>query len=102
MEFGHHTARISFFGRNGPDLLFGLAGMEVFRTANLKIDLVNGELAVSMLLLDKNGKLSAQLMDNEWKVESFPQTWDRNYDDDALEVKIAGGISWPAPNVSAR
>jgi hypothetical protein len=42
-------------------------------------------------MLDREGNLITELVRNEWKVAPSPRTWDRNYTDDALEVKDARG-----------
>lgn len=54
---------------------------------SLTIELVEGKVAVSTRIYDRTLKLVAELIRNEWKVAPPPGIWDRNYSDDALEVK---------------
>jgi hypothetical protein len=44
------------------------------------------QVKVSTTIRDSSGEIEAQLERNEWKVSPFPTTWDRNYNDDSLEV----------------
>jgi hypothetical protein len=53
------------------------------------LDGLSGQLKVSTILRDQNGNVVAELIQNEWKVS--PATWDRNYNDTALEVKDPTG-----------
>jgi hypothetical protein len=62
-----------------------------FNESNLVIETVDGHLKVSTQIRDPSGDLVAELIKNEWKVALPPKTWDRNYTDDALEVKNVGG-----------
>lgn len=41
---------------------------------------------MSTQIKDQKGSLIAELIKNEWKIAPPPQTWDRNYSKDALEV----------------
>jgi hypothetical protein len=52
----------------------------VFRTAKF-----------STKITDENSHLVAEIVRNEWLVAPPPQSWDRNYNDDTLEVKDASG-----------
>jgi hypothetical protein len=63
----------------GPAFIFG--------TSNLTIESIDGELKVTTDIRNRQGKIEVQLVKNEWKVSPPPDTWDRNYDDDTLEVK---------------
>jgi hypothetical protein len=56
-----------------------------------KIESIDGKLKVSTSITDENGRLIAELIQNEWKVAPPPGTWDRNYTEDSLEVKDASG-----------
>jgi Ca2+/Na+ antiporter len=59
--------------------------------ANIMLELVDDQLKVSCRITDDNGNLVAELIRNEWKVAPPPQSWDRNYTKDALEVKDSKG-----------
>lgn len=62
------------------------------RTAQFKVENIDGEAKVSAQMLDREGHLIAELARNEWKVAPPPSAWDRNYSDDALEVRDARGM----------
>jgi hypothetical protein len=62
------------------------------RATQFKVENVHGEAKVSAQMLDREGHLIAELVRNEWKVAPPPSAWDRNYSDDALEVRDARGI----------
>jgi len=62
------------------------------RTTRFRVENIRGEVRVSAEMLDREGHLIAELVRNEWKVAPPPRTWDRNYTDDALEVKDARGL----------
>jgi hypothetical protein len=64
---------------SGPAFIFG--------TSQLTIESIDGQLKVTTDVRNRQGKIEAQLVKNEWKVAPFPETWDRNYDDHTLEVK---------------
>jgi hypothetical protein len=48
-------------------------------------------LSVSTKIRDRTDAVIAELIENEWKVASPPRTWDRNYNNDSLEVIDADG-----------
>ena len=62
------------------------------RTTQFKVENIAGEMKVSARILDHEGHQIAELVRNEWKVASPPSTWDRNYNDNALEVRDARGL----------
>jgi hypothetical protein len=62
------------------------------RTTEFRVENIGGEVKVSAQMLDREGHLIAELVRNEWKVAPPPRTWDRNYTDDALEVRDARGL----------
>jgi len=70
-----------------PDAPF----LPLINSSLLKVELINGRVAVSTRIFDVGGDLVAELIRNEWKVAPPPKTWDRNYTDDALEVKNPQG-----------
>jgi hypothetical protein len=57
--------------------------------SGLTIERIGEKLKVSTRLRNSNGDLVAEIIRNEWKVS--PVAWDRNYTDDALEVKDSRG-----------
>jgi hypothetical protein len=57
----------------------------------LSIHLRNGKLLVSTQVQDANGNLIAEMKDNEWKHEPQPAIFDRNYTEDALEIRDRTG-----------
>jgi hypothetical protein len=58
---------------------------EFAKDSHLTIEKIAGDIKVSTQIKDRNGNVVAELARNEWQV-SPPNTWDRNYTDDALEV----------------
>jgi hypothetical protein len=73
--------------RQGP----GAKLLPALDEQQFKIESINGKLMVSINIADENGKLIVELIRNEWKVLPPPGTWDRNYTEDALEVRDAAG-----------
>jgi hypothetical protein len=67
----------------------GVPIMNLVEGSQLTIESDNGRIKVSTNIRDKNGALVAELIRNEWKVS--PSAWDKNYNDDALEVRNAEG-----------
>ncbi len=69
------------FGYSGPQ------GQPLFRfigASDLLIERIDGRLCFSTKIRDRDGRLVAELVRNDWKVSTT--AWDRNYDDNALEV----------------
>jgi len=62
-----------------------------FETSGLRLELVDGKLKVSTQIRNPDGDFIAELVRNELKVAVPPKTFDRNYTDDALEIKNAQG-----------
>jgi hypothetical protein len=62
------------------------------RTGQFRVENIGGEIKVSTQILDREGDLITELIRNEWKVAPPPRTFDRNYTDDALEVRDARGL----------
>src|SRR5262249_43353624 len=58
--------------------------------AQFTVELVSGVPSVSTKMTDSHGNMIAEIYRNEWKVR--PGAWDRNYSDDALEVKDDRGV----------
>ena len=59
--------------------------------SEFKVELIDGKMKVSTRVVDGSGNLIAEITRNEWKVSPI-QAFDRNYSDDALEVKDSRGL----------
>lgn len=81
------------FGSIGADYLFaseqGQQFLPYLRGADLTVAKIGGRLQVSTEIRDKSGDLVAELCRNEWQIG--PTVFDRNYSDDALEVRARTG-----------
>jgi energy-coupling factor transporter transmembrane protein EcfT len=75
-------------GNNSP---VGTLLFPALTEAQFKIEIVDRKYKVSTQIRDQNNKLLVELIRNEWKVAPPPDTWDRNYSDDSLEVKDPSG-----------
>jgi hypothetical protein len=75
-------------GRESPA---GSLLLPLLNERQFKIEVIEGKLKVSSQIADDNGHLIVELIQNEWKVAPPPNSWDRNYSDDALEVRDASG-----------
>ncbi|MBU4262555.1 MAG: hypothetical protein KKC76_11925 [Proteobacteria bacterium] len=60
--------------------------LRFFRDLSVDINEKTNNLLVSMILRDRSGSLIANLVNNEWKVAPPPKTFDRNYNDNTLEI----------------
>jgi hypothetical protein len=83
LEIGDSGTGFSWSGPAGKPMLELVAG------SHLIIESIGGRIKVSTQLRDKRGDLVAELIRNDWKVS--PLAWDRNYSDDALEVRNSQG-----------
>ena len=81
IEIGNSGTIFQFAGENGTPL-FTFA-----KKSHLTIEIEQGRMKVTTLIHDRTGAVVAELVKNEWKVAPPPRTWDRNYSEDALEVK---------------
>jgi len=92
---GADAARNVEIGDSGTIIHYvGPEGTPTFQFAadqNLIVESVGGILKVSTQVKDSNGHLVAELVRNEWKVAPPPATWDRNYTNDALEIRGPDG-----------
>ena len=61
------------------------------RNPMLAIRLQNGKLLVSTQIRNSKGELLAQMVDNEWSHQARPAIFDRNYRDNAIEIKDSAG-----------
>ena len=84
LEIGDSGAIFAFSGPQGQPLF------KLFDDSHLTVELEDGQLRVSTVIRDQTGKVVAELVKNEWKVNSGT-AYDRNYSKDALEVRDASG-----------
>lgn len=66
-----------------PDYLVG-------DKVNLRVNVIDGDFSVSARFLDQDGDLVAEILNNEWRVNRNA-AYDRNYSDDAIEVRDSRG-----------
>jgi hypothetical protein len=85
IQIGDSETFIVYVGHPGTPLF------DFFDGSSLTIELIKGHVAVSTQIHDSSGDLVAELIRNEWKVAHPPKTFDRNYTDDALEVRNPQG-----------
>lgn len=78
-------------GENPPAAGSPASIMPLLNSSLLKVETIDGHVAVSARIYDVSGDLVAELIRNEWKVAPPPKTFDRNYTDDALEVRNPQG-----------
>lgn len=71
---------------DSPDGVFLRDGEQAILTMNLK----DGKLLVSTTIRDPKGKIIAELVNNEWQINK-QNIFDRNYTDNALEVRDQSG-----------
>jgi tetratricopeptide (TPR) repeat protein len=65
--------------------------LKVFEDIKLKISEKDSRLLVSTIIRDSNGLIIAEIINNEWKVSPPPNTFDRNYTNNMLEVRNLKG-----------
>jgi hypothetical protein len=91
----NHVDRKIEIGDSGTIIVYGgPEGGNLFLFAKdyeLKVEAVDGVVKVSTAVRDENGKNVAEIIRNEWKVSPPPNTWDRNYNNNSLEVKDGRG-----------
>jgi hypothetical protein len=75
----------------GSDNRYGALLFPALRATDFRVESVDGKMKISVQIRNREGNLIAELIRNEWKVAPPPHTWDRNYSDDALEVRDARG-----------
>src|SRR5436190_8084898 len=90
-----NSRRLFEIGDSGTIFDFrGPAGASMFTffdDSNLTIENSNGQVLVSTRIRDRSGRIVAELTRNEWAIARPPQSWDRNYSRDGLEVRDAFG-----------
>jgi hypothetical protein len=82
------TSGVFLIGEDGE---IGKLLFPALAESQFKVEAIDGTMKVSAQITDENGHLMVELVRNEWKVAPPPKTWDRNYTDDALEVRDAEG-----------
>ena len=65
----------------------------ILSDCDFRIETIDGEAKVSMVLLDSDGDVVAKLVKNEWDWGGRPVSFDRNYSQDSIEVQDKGGNS---------
>jgi hypothetical protein len=93
LKNGQIATRVLEIGNSGTNFVLGGQNnvlLDFFGDSQLSLEEISGRLYVSTRIRDEDGKLIAELYRNEWKVAPPPNTWDRNYDRNTLEVKNAG------------
>src|SRR6266436_6642551 len=61
------------------------------RNAGLRIERGATGMEISTPVLDRSGKKIANIEKNHWTVLNQPEIWDKNYSDNALEIKDSRG-----------
>jgi hypothetical protein len=61
------------------------------RNAGLRIERGKNGMEISTPVLDRSGKRIASIEKNHWTVVAQPEIWDKNYTDNALEIKDSRG-----------
>lgn len=85
IEIGDSGAVFIFGGPQGAPIF------RLFEDDSLAIALdEKGRICVSLVVRDKSGAIIAELVNNEWKVNPS-RTWDRNYCENAVEVRAPNG-----------
>lgn len=83
--FGHGTYEEMEKDPRGAYLLPAL------KASQFTVESIGGKIKVSTQISDGDGNLIAEIVRNEWRV-SPSRAWDRNYSDDALEVRDSRGL----------
>jgi hypothetical protein len=59
----------------------------ILKECEFSVESISGQIKVSIIIRDANGNVVAEIIRNEWSVAGRPVSWDRNYNQDSLEVK---------------
>jgi len=70
---------------------YGAMLLPMLQQSQFKVESIGGKMKISTLITDDKGNVIAELIRNEWKVAPPPNSWDRNYTSDRLEVRDAKG-----------
>jgi len=84
LEIGDSGAVLVWSGPQGIPML------KVAEDNEIKIESIKGQIQISTRILDRNGQMIAEIVENKWKVK--PQnSWARNYSKNSLEVRDPTG-----------
>lgn len=81
LEIGDSGAFISKLGDKNIKFI-----SKLLEENNFKIEYENRQIKVSMTIRERGGKVVAEIVKNEWKLNR-KELWDRNYSKNALEIK---------------
>lgn len=84
IEIGDSGSGFVWVGKSGKPIFD-------FYGSPLTIETIGGRVKVSTEIKNARGELLVELVRNQWRVSPAPNTFDRNYTDDALEVRNAEG-----------
>lgn len=84
LELGDSGTILKFTGKPSQSIF------KIFEDNDLTIVTEDGHLKISIVIRDKNGQVIAEIVKNDWKVNPSG-SWDRNYSQNALEVKNSQG-----------
>ena len=84
LKLGHSSVFFSWQGAQGQPIL------RMFEDTELVIWIEDKQLKVSIQIRDSHGELIAEVIGNEWRLRE-DNLWDRNYDENALEVRNTEG-----------
>jgi hypothetical protein len=62
-----------------------------FIASSIKIRRVDGGLLLSVQIRDINGNMIVEVIDNDWAVSQYGSSWEKNYTENALEVRDGRG-----------
>lgn len=92
LEIGNSGAIFVFGGIQTDNAVIN-AMEEIFKINGLKIYVENGIVTFSSIFRNPQGNIIAEVVQNEWKHKPLESDliWDRNYSDNAIEVKDGKG-----------
>jgi hypothetical protein len=79
-----------FIDEKNPNDPYALIICPFLRADQLSVEQVDNSYKFSTTITDKDGKTIAKIVQNDWKIS--PDAWDRNYNNDSLEVIDDHGI----------
>lgn len=85
IEIGNSGAKFLWAGENGEPIL------DIGDGQYITVEKIENDLFVSTRVKNKDGDQLVEVIRNEWKIAPPPQTWDRNYSENAFELKDARG-----------
>lgn len=84
IEIGDSNVKFGWTGKNGVPMF------SFFQDSALTVERIADQIAISAKVRDASGRMLAEIERNEWKVKPS-LLWDRNYNDNSLEVKDETG-----------